>query len=627
MRQKARDTGPFFVRAWHSGHNLLMRFLAICGFVFWSVAGATTGLAQVAPVAAAPSSVSSAAPLPSGSAATDAAPAAPATAQADFATITLSPQTPVINLAGRARFWVDPSGFRTVEQVESGSARLPWRQVARGHRYQLDDKALWLEFDAIGTPQARFLLEIGSSSVENAQLFYRDESGRWVQQDAGSSRAVSEWPLPGRYPTFELSASQGKPVRYWLRIEQDHIEFSAPVRLYRESSLLPSREEGQFLFGAYFGLVGLIALGSLANAAVHRDRNFGVFGLYVAALAVGQLAAFGLGEQHLWDGAPKWNESAMYLLPGISSATGLWFARNITEPARFSRWLDLAVWSVIAALLSAAALDTLLASPSSFLLLTVATLVGLVVLAGLVALALTYAEDPHIGLIAIGFVPILLMGLLTSLAALDLVPPSPLTRDGLPLGGAIGLPLLFYALSLRTSHRREAELRAAGLTRHDVLTGIAHDRTLLQRLQGAIDRARDLKQQCALMVLNISNFDALAGEFGRDTADRALVVAASLLRRAATDIDLEARVGDHQFALLLEGPTTAEQAMNRAQELVARGLRSSTALPAAATIKFHVAVALLPHQDLDAPASLRWLLEAVNAMPPDVRKLIRPMNF
>jgi hypothetical protein len=78
---------------------------------------------------------------------------------------------------------------------------------------------------------------------------------------------------------------------------------------------------------------------------------------------------------------------------------------------------------------------------------------------------------------------------------------------------------------------------------------------------------------------------------------------------------------------LLEGPTTAEQAMNRAQELVARGLRSSTALPAAATIKFHVAVALLPHQDLDAAASLRWLLEAVNAMPPDVRKLIRPMNF
>jgi two-component system, sensor histidine kinase LadS len=629
MRQRARETGPFFVRAPHWGDNLLMRFLAAWGLVlWWWVAGATAGLAQVAPVAAAPSPVSSAAAVPSPPAPADAAPAAPArVAAADFATIALSPRIRSISLAGRSRFWVDPTGFRGVDQVESSSARLPWAIVQRGHRYTLADKALWIQFDAIGTPQARFLLEIGSSSVEEAQLFYRDENGRWVQQEAGSERPVSEWPMPGRYPTFELSALHGQPVRYWVRIEQEHVEFGAPMRLVQESPLLASREQAQFLFGAYFGLVGLIALGSLANAAVHRDRNFGVFSLYVIVLAVGQLAAFGLGEQHLWDGASKWNGSASFLLPGISSAAALWFARNITEPARFSRWLDLAVWSVIAALLSAAALDTVLASSSSLLLLTVATLVGLVVLAGLVALALTHAEDPHIGLIAVGFVPILLMGLLTSLSSLDLVPPSPLTRDGLPLGGAIGLPLLFYALSLRTSHRREAQLRAAGLTRHDVLTGIAHDRTLLQRLQGAIDRARELQQQCALMVLNISNFDALVEEFGRDTADRALVVAASLLRRAATDIDLEARVGEHHFALLLEGPATAEHAMNRAQELVARGLRSSTALPAAATIKFHVAVALLPHEQLDAVASLRWLLEGVNAMPPDVRKLIRPMNF
>jgi two-component system, sensor histidine kinase LadS len=615
MRHKARATGPFFVPALPCGDNLLMRFIGFCRIVlWWLLAGATAALAQGGVPAAA--AVAAAASSPARAART-----------ADFATIALSPQTPVIGLAERSRFWIDPTGFRTVEQVEASAATLPWAVLERGRRYALDDKAMWIQFDAAGPPAGRFFLEVGSSSAGKVQLFYRGGNGNWVEQEAGSDLPVFDWPLPGRYPTFELSAAEGTPVRYWLRIEQDHVEFSAPLRLYQGSWLLPARERAQFLFGAYFGLIGLIALGALANALVHRDRNFGVFTLYVGVLAVGQLAAFGLGEQHLWDGQTRWNETAMFLLPGISSAVGLWLARNMTEPARFSRALDLAVWSVIAALLSAAALDTVLASPNSFLLLTAVTLVGLLVLAGLIVLALTHAEDPHIGLIAIGFVPILLMGALTACAALDLLPPSPLTRDGLPLGAAIGLPLLFYALSLRTSHRREAELRAAGLTRHDVLTGIAHDRTLLQRLQGAIDRARDLKQQCALMALNISNFDQLADEFGRETADRALVVAASLLRRAATDIDLEARVGEHHFALLLEGPTNAENAMNRAQELVARGLRSSTALPAAATIKFHVAVALLPHENLDAEGTLRWLLEGVNAMPPDVRKLIRPMNF
>jgi len=554
------------------------------------------------------------------------APAGPAAAPA-LAVIELSPGQPPVSLAGQARAWIDPTGFRTADQVEAMAASLQWSLHQRGRSYELYDKALWIQFDAVVRGERHFLLQITSSTLPAAQLFYRARDGRWIEQKAGTATAVSDWPVPGRYPTFELAPGDGNPVRYWLRIEQAHVEFTAPLRLYESSGLLATRERAQFLLGAYFGLAGLIALGALVNAIARRDRNFAVFAFYVTVLAAGQLAALGLGEQHLWDGWSGWNEIATFLLPGISSAAGLWFARNITEPARFSRALDLAVWSVIAALLSAAALDTVLALPTSFLLVMALTVVGIAVAAGLILLVWTHGEDRHIGLIALGFVPLLATELVTAMVGLELISPTVLTRDTLVLGTAAALPLLFYALSMRSSHRREAQLRAAALARDDVLTGIAHDRTLLQRLGGAIERARTLKQHCALMTLKISNFEALAAEYGREAADRALVVAASLLRRAATDIDLEARVGDHHFALLLESPTTAESALNRAQELVARGLRPSTALPGGAAIKFHVAVALLPQAELDAAASLQWLLDAVNAMPPEARKLIRPMNF
>lgn len=539
----------------------------------------------------------------------------------------LSPEQPIVSLSGRSRAWVDPTGFRTADQVEAMAASLPWAVHQEGRRYELDDKALWLQFDAAIRGERHFFLQITSSTVPRAQLFYRGKDGQWVGQEAGTASAVSGWPVPGRYPTFELAPADGTPVRYWLRIQQEHVDFAAPLRLYESSRLLATREKGQFLLGAYFGLAVLIILGALVNAAAYRDRNFAVFAFYVTALAAGQMAALGLGEQHLWGGWTGWNEVATFLLPGISSAAGLWFARNVTEPARFSRALDLAVWSIIAALLSAAALNTVLALPSSYMLLMVLTLLGITVLAGLILMVWSHGEDPRIGLIAAGFVPLLAAELLRVLAGLDLLAASPLTRDWLLLGGVAGLPLLFYALSLRSSHRREAQLRAAALARDDALTGIAHDRTLLQRLEGAIGRARALKQRCALVTLKIANFEALAAEFGREAADRALVVSASLLRRAATDIDLEARVGEHHFALLLESPTTAENAMNRAQELVARGLRPTTALPGGAAVKFHVAVALLPHEQLDARSSLNWLLDAVNAMPPEARKVIRAMNF
>jgi len=100
-----------------------------------------------------------------------------------------------------------------------------------------------------------------------------------------------------------------------------------------------------------------------------------------------------------------------------------------------------------------------------------------------------------------------------------------------------------------------------------------------------------------------------------------------VLRRAITDIDLAARIGEHEFAVLLEGPTTTEIALSRAQQMVAGGLRSAPALPPGTTLKFFVTVALLPDRDLDAVGSLKWVQDGVNAMPADSRKLIRPLNF
>ena len=543
------------------------------------------------------------------------------------APIVLSAAQEAVSLDRRSRYWVDPTELRTPDQVEAAGETLAWglREPSRG--YSIDGKALWFQFDAVMSAGQRWFVEIASSGVDRAQLFYRAEDGRWVMQEAGDSKAVSQWPLPGRFPTFELSPVAGKPVRYWLRIEHARVDFASPMALYEQSTLLASREREQFLLGAYFGLAALIALVAAANAVGFRDRNFGVYAVYVAALALGQLAYLGVGGQHLWDHSLKWNEMATFLLPGISSAAALWFARTVTEPGRFSKALDLAVWSLIAALLSAVALDTYLTSRTSFALVMVLTMVAMAVVVGLIVLVWVQGDDPYIRLIALGFLPVLVMALFPVARGLNLIAASPLTRYGLSIGAALEMPILFYALSLRGSRRRESQVRAAALSRNDPLTGLAHNRTLLQRLESAVARARGLKHACGLLVVEISNFDALAAEFGRDTADRALVVTASLLRNAITDVDLAARVGDHVFALLLEGPTTTETALGRAQQVVASGLRQAEALPPGTSLKFHVSVALLPDRDLDAQGSLNWLLDAVKAMPPDARKLIRPLNF
>ncbi|HSI52711.1 MAG: 7TM diverse intracellular signaling domain-containing protein [Ramlibacter sp.] len=527
----------------------------------------------------------------------------------------------------RSRYWLDGTGARTIDQVEAASDNLPWAVRQPGASYDVEGSALWFQFDAVSDGTHRWFLQVGSSGIDRVQMFYRGANGRWVEQEAGDTKAVSHWPLPGRFPTFELSTETGKPVRYWVRIEHARVDFASAIVIHAQGNLLAEREREQFLLGAYFGLAALIAFVALANAIGYRDRNFAIYAIYVIALAAGQLAYLGVGAQHVWDEWLKWNEISTFLLPGISAAAALWFCRTVTEPARYSRALDLTVWAVIAALLSAMAMDTVLQTRGSFKLALALMSIALVVVVILIAVVWTKGEDPYIRWIALGFLPVLVMAVFPVARGLNLIPNSILTRYGLSIGAALEMPILFYALSLRGARRREADVRTSALAHNDPLTGLAHNRTLLQRLDSAIVRARNLRHPCALLVVRISNYNAIVAEFGRDTADRAMVVAASLLRRAITDVDLAARVGDHDFALLLEGPTTTENATGRAQQIVASGLRSSDALPQGLVLKFHIAVAMLPDRDLDAAGSLDWVVEGVSSMSPESRKLIRPLNF
>ncbi|HWP12528.1 MAG TPA: 7TM-DISM domain-containing protein, partial [Ramlibacter sp.] len=129
--------------------------------------------------------------------------------------ILLSPEHPVLSLDGRSRYWLDPTGIRTIDQVEATADTLPWALRQRGGSYVVDGRALWFQFDAASKGNERWYVQLASSGIDRVQMFYRGPDGRWVEQEAGDSKPVSQWPLPGRFPTFELSSPAAKPVRYW----------------------------------------------------------------------------------------------------------------------------------------------------------------------------------------------------------------------------------------------------------------------------------------------------------------------------------------------------------------------------------------------------------------------------
>jgi diguanylate cyclase (GGDEF)-like protein len=537
---------------------------------------------------------------------------------------------PTVNLNRNSAYWADLRGQHTVDQVEAEADTLPWHLRRRDAQGPAHVGALWIYFDAWTPPGQRWYLEVAASFHDKVELFYRDEAGAWIAQHAGTSTAVADWPVPGRLPTFRLADDGRRPVRYWLRVEDDRADFVAPLTLMREDALRTEREVEQFAFGAYFGLAALVALAALTNGLAFRDKAFLAFALYIVLLGAGQLGRAGVGAQHLW---PNWqilNDTLLSLWPGAATAAALWFVKVVTNPARLSRALDLGVWALIAALLGATAVHVTISNWNSMTLVLSLTGVALVALVGMLLwgwLEGRRGRDRHIGLVALGFAPVLVLALAPLARGFGLLPTNVITRFGLFFGVALSLPIVYYALNLRLMARRETELRTKALSRTDALTGLPHRGTFIERLDSSLAHARGQKQHCALLGVRISNLDAIAEEFGKEAAQKSLVVAASHLRRTIVGFDMAARVGERDFAVLLEAPILPPAVTSRAQQLVASGLRQIEALPAALTLKFHVTAVLLPVPEFDGEGSLRCVLEELDQMNQEERKLIRPMNF
>jgi diguanylate cyclase (GGDEF)-like protein len=87
------------------------------------------------------------------------------------------------------------------------------------------------------------------------------------------------------------------------------------------------------------------------------------------------------------------------------------------------------------------------------------------------------------------------------------------------------------------------------------LTGIANRRQFNQRLAMEIAAARAAGQPLTLAVADIDRFKVINDLFGHASGDEVLRRTAEIMRRQCRAVDLVARIGGEEFALVLTGMT------------------------------------------------------------------------
>jgi diguanylate cyclase (GGDEF)-like protein/putative nucleotidyltransferase with HDIG domain len=170
--------------------------------------------------------------------------------------------------------------------------------------------------------------------------------------------------------------------------------------------------------------------------------------------------------------------------------------------------------------------------------------------------------------------------------------PSPSTAlstptDVLLLAGSI--LLVFSALLARNGSPANQESTGGGLL--DPLTQMTDHRGFQDRLSHECERAYRFGDTFALLLVDLDDFQLVNNRYGHRTGDRLLMELASRLRPMVREIDLCARFGGDQFALVL--PHTLERGAAQTAERLRKSIAAWSFLnPQGAEIRLTASVGL-----------------------------------
>jgi diguanylate cyclase (GGDEF)-like protein len=106
------------------------------------------------------------------------------------------------------------------------------------------------------------------------------------------------------------------------------------------------------------------------------------------------------------------------------------------------------------------------------------------------------------------------------------------------------------------------------LALHDELTGLPNRRLFQDRLTSAIERARRTDTRTALLLVDLNRFKQVNDTLGHHVGDLLLQRVAEIFTARVRRSDTVARTGGDEFSVILEEPTSREDAESVAQSLM-----------------------------------------------------------
>ena len=462
---------------------------------------------------------------------------------------------------------------------------------------------------------ARWVLEVGSVTQLDLQLYQPDGRGGWRVRQSGERVAFSEnRDHPYRRMVFDLAALGEQPTTFYLRAF-DPAGNSFPLRIWQLDDLTQLAARENLGLGAIYGVVFALLLYNLFILISLRDKAYFWYVLTTAFALLFIMSMTGHGAQYLWPNhaVPAWLDRIT--LPSLWGLFASRFTQTLLQTHVHVRWAHhllnmacviyliaialtlfdqrhMAAWAI--ALLSLTSIPAALGSavirwrqgffPAQLYLYGYGLVLGSISIlllrtTGLLQPAewnayifpLAVAAESILFSFALAYrIQILKQERALALQQADREKTARLAQlqaSTDELQSAVTLRTAQLAATNEQLRERERALQHAAF--HDSLTELPNRRYLVERCESAMAHAERHAESLALLLIDLDHFKPINDRFGHAAGDLMLQVIAKRLREHVRAGDAVARLGGDEFAALICGSDAESQAREIAERLLA----------------------------------------------------------
>lgn len=139
-----------------------------------------------------------------------------------------------------------------------------------------------------------------------------------------------------------------------------------------------------------------------------------------------------------------------------------------------------------------------------------------------------------------------------------------------PTLNAAGKVRHLLAVGMDVTEQRKEKLHLENLAHRDALTDL-HNRAFFEhRLPADIERAKHEEIGLALFYIDLDGFKPVNDHFGHEAGDLVLREVAARLRRGLRQNDIVCRIGGDEFAVILPGVSSSDDARMIAEQMIDR---------------------------------------------------------